>query len=68
VEYADGNCFQIIALNFEAAIINGEIRLSDETIDIRYFLLTEIENMELVLDHKQRILDALTGKEAAVIR
>jgi len=68
MEYADGNSFQIIALSFEAVVISGEIGLSDETTDIRYFPLTDIENMELVLDHKQRILDALTGQAAAFIR
>ena len=68
VEYADGNRVQVIALNFEAVMIGGKIGLSDETTDIRYFLLADIENMELVLDHKQRILDTLTGKAAAFIR
>ena len=68
VEYADGNRFQVIALNFEAAVVGGEIGLSDETTDIKYFLLADVENMELVLDHKQRILDTLTGKAAAFIR
>jgi 8-oxo-dGTP pyrophosphatase MutT (NUDIX family) len=68
LEYADGNRVQVVALNFEAAIIGGKIGLSDETTDIRYFPLTEIENMELVLDHKQRILDTLVGQAAAFIR
>ena len=68
LEYADGNRVQVIALNFEAAIIGGEIRLSDETTDIRYFPLLEIEDMELILDHKQRIFDTLTGKAATYIR
>jgi 8-oxo-dGTP pyrophosphatase MutT (NUDIX family) len=68
VEYTDGNRVQVIALNFEAAVIGGKIGLSNETTDIRYFPLTDIENMELVLDHKQRILDTLTSQAAAFIR
>ena len=68
VEYADGNRVQVIALNFEAVVIGGEIGLSDETTDIRYFPLVDIENMPLTLDHKQRILDTLNGKAAAFIR
>ena len=68
VEYADGNRFQIIALNFEATLIGGEIGLSEETTEVRYFSLSDIEKMDLILDHKQRILDTLAGNAAAFIR
>jgi len=68
VEYADGSCVQVIALNFEAVVIGGKISLSNETTDIRYFLLADIMNTELILDHKQRILDALKKYLATFIR
>ncbi len=68
VKYADGNCVQVMALNFAAAVIGGEISLSNETTDIRYFLPANIENMELILDHKQRILDTLAERAEAFIR
>lgn len=68
VVYPDGSCVQVIALNFEVVVTGGEIGLSNETSDIRYFMLDNIENLELILDHKQRILDTLTKQAAAFIR
>ena len=68
VEYAEGNRVQIIASSFEAVANGGEIGLSDETTEIRYFLPTDIENMELIIDHKQRILDTLAKQVATFIR
>jgi ADP-ribose pyrophosphatase YjhB (NUDIX family) len=68
IKYADGNRVQIIALNFEATRIGGEIGLSEETTGIDYFPPEEIDNMELSLNHKQRILDTLCRKTAVFIR
>ena len=68
IEYEDGNCVQVVAINFEASITGGEIGLRNETTAINYFPLDEISQMELMLNHKQRILDTLTGQTEAFIR
>jgi len=68
IEYADGNRFQVVALNFEASIADGKLRLTDETTAVNYFPLDEIVNLELILNHKQRILDVLAGQASAFIR
>jgi 8-oxo-dGTP pyrophosphatase MutT (NUDIX family) len=68
IEYEDGNRVQVVAINFEASILGGEIGLKDETTAINYFPLHEISQMELMLNHKQRILDTLTGQTEAFIR
>jgi len=68
IEYEDGNRVQVVAINFEASILGGEIGLSNETTAINYFPLHEISRMELTLNHKQRILDTLTGQTEAFIR
>lgn len=68
IEYEDGNRVQVVAINFEASILGGEIGLSDETTAINYFPLHEISQMELTLNHKQRILDTLTGQTEAFVR
>ncbi len=68
IEYEDGNRIQVVAINFEASILGGEIGLSDETTAINYFPLHEISQMELTLNHKQRILDTLTGQTEAFVR
>ena len=68
VIYSDGAKFQIIALHFEAEIIGGELGLSDETSDCGYFTLDEIENMDIMGRHKERILDTLANQREAFIR
>ncbi len=65
VEYPDGNRFQIVVLNFEAGVIGGALSLSNETTDCGFFSWPEIEGMELIGHHKQRIADALSGRREA---
>lgn len=68
VIYPDNNRVQIIALNFEVDLVGGEIRLSAETTDIRFFPIAEALEMDLFHTHALRIRDALTMQEAAFIR
>ena len=68
VIYNDGNQFQIITLNFEVHRIGGKPRLSDETTDIGFFLVTKIAVMDILPHHKQFISDTLAGQNAAFIR
>jgi len=57
--YPDGNRVQMVVLNFEAIVIAGQPGLSNETTDIGYFTWQEIQTMDLLGHHKQRIADAL---------
>ena len=68
IEYPDGAKAQIVALSFEAEITGGTMGLSSETSGIDFFALEEIARMDLLLNHEQRILDALEGKAEAFIR
>ena len=68
VIYPDGNKVQIVALHFEAEIIGGELGLSDETSDYGYFTMEEIEELEMLGRHKERILDTLIHQKEAFIR
>jgi ADP-ribose pyrophosphatase YjhB (NUDIX family) len=68
VIYNDGTQFQIITLNFEVRGIGGKTRLSDETIDIGFYSIPEIETMDTLHHHKQFIADTLSGQNAAFIR
>ncbi len=65
VEYPDGNKVQIVALSFEAEPVGGLLGLSSETTEAGYFSLEEIEHMDLLSPHFQRIRDAFAGKKAA---
>ena len=66
--YSDADKFQIIALHFEAEITGGEPRLSDETSDFGYFTMEEIEGLEMLGRHKERIIDTLANQKEAVVR
>jgi 8-oxo-dGTP pyrophosphatase MutT (NUDIX family) len=68
VIYADGNKVQIVALHFEAEIIGGELGLSDETSDYGYFAMEEIEKLEMLGRHKERIIDTLAAQSEAFIK
>lgn len=65
VMYQDGNKVQILAIHFEAEIIGGTLGLSDETSDFGYFSLKEMEGLEMLGHHKQRIEDTLAGRADA---
>ena len=56
--YQDGNKIQLVALCFEAEIVGGELRLSCETTEYGYFSYQEIQELDLLLNHAQRIKDA----------
>ena len=66
--YPDGNFIQVITLNFEVERVGGEMGLSDETTDIRYFPVDEAIRMDLFHAHAERIRDCLAGQKAAFIR
>lgn len=66
--YSETDKFQIVALHFEAEVIGGELGLSDETSDFGYFTMEEIEQMDMLGRHKERILDTLANKKEAFIR
>ena len=68
IVYPDGGKFQIIALHFEAEIIGGNLGLSNETTDFGYFTLDEIEKMEMLGRHKERIVDTLAAQREAFIK
>ena len=68
VVYEDGGQFQIVSLAFEVEAIGGKIRLSDETVDVGFFLNAEALNMDILLHHRDFIRDVLTETDAAFIR
>jgi ADP-ribose pyrophosphatase YjhB (NUDIX family) len=68
IAYADGNHYQLVSLSFEAEVVSGELRLSDETTEFGYFAPAEIESLDLMEHHRERIRDALAGQSAAFMR
>lgn len=68
IEYADGNRYQLVSFNFEAESVGGILGLSDETTEYGYFSQDEIEGMDLMEHHYERIADAFAAKETTVVR
>ena len=67
LEYPDGNKWQLVVLHFMAKLIDGELTLSDETSDIKYFTQSEAENLQLsALDHR-RVGDGFSRNEQTTI-
>jgi len=68
VEYADGNRIQPVAFSFEAEVVGGELRLSDETTEYGYISVDELDTIDLMEHHKQRVEDAIQNRAAAFFR
>lgn len=68
VEYADGNRFQVLALHFEAQVTGGELGLSSETTQVGFFTLQEMEGMDVMENHRERIHDTFARLPEARIR
>jgi ADP-ribose pyrophosphatase YjhB (NUDIX family) len=66
--YPDGNKFHLVALHFEAEVIGGELSISNETTAYGYYSRAEIDNLEMLKIHIERIDDAITNQAQAFIR
>ena len=68
VEYADGNRIQPVAFSFEAEVVGGELGLSDETTEYGYIAVSELDTIDLMEHHRQRVEDAIQDRAAAFFR
>ena len=68
VVYPDGKKVQIVAVHFEVEAISGEAGLSNETTDFGYFTKDELEPLQFLGRHKERILDTMENRVEAVIK
>lgn len=68
VEYPDGNRIQPVAFSFEVEVVGGELSLSDETTEFGYFTVKEMDSLDLMEHHKERIQDAVQNRRATVVK
>lgn len=66
--YKDENKAHIVAIHFEVEVIGGELGLSNETTDFGYFSVEDMEGMQMLGRHRERILDTLENHPEAVIK
>ena len=68
IEYEDGNRQQPISMAFEAEVICGQPRLSDETTDHAYFTIDSLEGLDVMEHHLVRIQDAVINSPGAFMK
>jgi len=68
VVYPDGNKVQVVALHFEVEVTGGTAGLSDEVSDFGYFSPDEMEGLEFLGRHKERVLDTYEKYSEPVIK
>ena len=68
IEYPDGNKIQPVAFSFEVEVTGGTLGLSDETTEVGYFTIEQMEKMDMMDHHVQRIYDALEGRPEAIFQ
>lgn len=66
--YDHDHQYQVISFHFAAAVTGGKLGLSDETTDVGFFSLEEIQTLDVMEHHLQRIEDGLLGKAETIVR
>lgn len=68
VEYADGNRFHLISLNFEAKVVGGKLTYSDETSEFLWTSPDQLDQVDLMEHHVERITDALEADGPTIVK
>ncbi len=68
IQYPDGNQVQLIAICFEARILGGVPQISDETTELGFFTQEQIQGMDVLQNHLERIEDAFKRNSMPVIK
>ena len=68
IEYPGGDRIQPVAFSFEAEVVGGELSLSNETTEFGYFTLEEMDSLDLMEHHKERILDAVQNRPTTIVK
>ena len=68
MEYPDGNKYHLIAIHFEAKRLSGDLSISNETTDFGYFSMKEIDNLDMLQIHIERIINSYTNQIEAFMK
>ena len=68
IVYPDGNKVHIVVMSFEVEIVGGELSLSNETTEVGFYSVQEMETMPMHGKHKERVEDALLNLAEALIK
>ena len=68
LEYPDGNRLQLVVLHFAAEPISGELSVSNESSEVKFFSQDEIQNLKMGAFDHLRIMDTFTAQKITLIR
>ena len=68
VHYPDGNVYRSFFICFEAEIVSGDLRDSDETEGFRWIGPDDVDTVNLIPDSRINVLDAWSGRTEALMR
>lgn len=68
VRYKDGREVQIVVLSFEAEVSSGSPVVTDETTEVGYFTVAEMQSMEVLGRHTERVEDAFLSRADPIVR
>lgn len=66
--YDEEHQYQVISFHFFCRVTGGELSLSDETTAVGFFSLDDIQALDVMEHHLQRIEDGLKGKAETIVR
>lgn len=67
LEYSDGNKWQLVVFHFDAELVSGELKPSEETIEFGFFSLSEINVLDMSGLDRKRVLDGFARLQNAII-
>jgi ADP-ribose pyrophosphatase YjhB (NUDIX family) len=67
LEYPDGNKWQAVVLHFEAEIVDGKLKTSDETTEFSFFSQSDLNTLDMHGMDRMRVLDSFMGKTETII-
>jgi ADP-ribose pyrophosphatase YjhB (NUDIX family) len=68
LEYADGNRWQVVIFNFEVMAVRGDLTLNEEVTEFGYFTWDEIQQLDIMQHHLERIADALAAHPLPLVK
>lgn len=68
IQHGDGPMKQLVSMCFECRVLKGTPGLSNETTAVGWYAPEEIERLDLIEIHRQRIEDAITEQARAFVR
>ncbi len=65
--YADGNAWQLVIMHFMAEVQAGVMSPGEEAVNVGYFSVEEVMELEMFTLDRLRVVDAFVGSQKAIV-